>query len=309
MPQRMFVILNPAAGRGRAVRAWRTVGSALRDAGLSFDEVVEDRPQLAIPLAEEASRRGYEVIVAVGGDGTVHEVINGILRARVPSPPAVAIIPGGTGNDFARGVGVPKDPLAAGRVLLNGRRRRVDVGQVNDRYFAGIAGVGFDAEVAAKVNSWPKWIGGTAVYIAAILTMLVTYRCAPTRLRIDGAEQRLRLFLVAAANTAWYAGGMYMAPHARPDDGRLEVITARDLGRMETLGLLPRVFSGAHLRHRKVTHLSAREVVVESEVPLAIHADGETVGRVPAVFRAVPQAIDVMVPAAAQAAASPRSHP
>jgi len=309
MPQRVFVILNPAAGKGRAIRAWRTVGPALRDAGLSFDEVVEDRPQLAIPLAEDASRRGYTVIVAVGGDGTVHEVVNGILRAQVPSPPAVAMIPGGTGNDFARGVGVPKDPLTAGQLLLNGRRRRVDVGQVNDRYFVGIAGVGFDAEVAAKVNVWPKWIGGTAVYLAAILTMLVTYRCAPTRLVIDGDEQRLRMFLMAAANTPWYAGGMYMAPHARPDDGRLEIITARDLGRVETLGLLPRVFSGAHLRHPKVAHRSAREVRVESDLPLAIHADGETVGRVPAVFRAVPQAIEVIVPAVDPTAATPRSLP
>jgi len=126
---------------------------------------------------------------------------------------------------------------------------------------------------------------------------------------LDGSEHHLGLFLVAAANTPWYAGGMYMAPHARPDDGRLEIITARDLGKIQTLGLLPKVFSGAHLRHRKVAHQSAREVRVESEVPLAIHADGETVGRVPAVFRVVPQAIEVIVPAADQAAASPRSRP
>jgi len=309
MPQRMFVILNPAAGRGRATRAWRTVGPALRDAGLSFDEAIEQRPALAIPLAEDAARRGYDVIVVVGGDGTVHEVVNGMMRVGGPALPAMAIIPGGTGNDFARGVGVPKDPLAAGRLLLHGARRRVDLGRVNDRYFAGIAGVGFDAEVAAKVNGWPKWIGGTAVYVAAILTMLVTYRCAPARLVLDGSEHHLGLFLVAAANTPWYAGGMYMAPHARPDDGRLEIITARDLGKIQTLGLLPKVFSGAHLRHRKVAHQSAREVRVESEVPLAIHADGETVGRVPAVFRVVPQAIEVIVPAADQAAASPRSRP
>src|SRR3990170_4889418 len=113
MPQRVFVILNPAAGRGRAARAWRTVRPALRDAGLSFDEVVEERPQLAIGLAEAAARRGYDVIAA-------------------------------------RGVGIPKDPLTAGRLLLNGSRRRVDIGRVNERYFAGISGVGFDAEVAAR---------------------------------------------------------------------------------------------------------------------------------------------------------------
>jgi len=309
MPQRAFVIINPAAGRGRAARTWRTVGPALRDAGLSFDEVVEERPQLAIALAGDAARRGYDVIVAVGGDGTVHEAVNGIMGSGVIPRPALALIPGGTGNDFARGVAIPRDPLTAGRLLLHGARRRVDIGQVNERYFVGIAGVGFDAEVAARVNVWPKWIGGTTVYVAAILTMLVAYRCVPARLVIDGRARQLAMFLVAAANTPWYAGGMYMAPHARPDDGRLEVIIARDLGKLETLALLPKVFSGAHLGHRKVAHESAAEVRVESEVPLAIHADGETVGRVPAVFRAVPQAIEVIVPAADPGAASPRSHP
>src|SRR3989304_1233727 len=117
MPQRVFVILTPAAGRGRAARAWRTVGPALRDAGLSFDEVVEERPQLAIGLAEDAARRGDDVIAAVGGGGAL-----------------------------PRGAGTPKDPLTAGRLLLNGSRRRVDIGRVNERYFVGISGVGFDAE-------------------------------------------------------------------------------------------------------------------------------------------------------------------
>jgi YegS/Rv2252/BmrU family lipid kinase len=307
MPQRVFLILNPAAGRGRARRAWRTVEPALRDAGVAFEMAVEERPQLAIGLAAGAARAGFDVIAAVGGDGTIHEVVNGIMTSGVEPRPALAIIPGGTGNDFARGVGIPKDPLTAGRLLLGGERRRIDVGQVNERYFVGISGVGFDAEVAARVNGWPKWIGGTSVYVAAILNTLVAYRCVPTRVVLDGQEQRLRMFLVAAANTPWYGGGMYMAPQARPDDGALEIVIARDLGTIETLGLLPKVFSGAHLRHRKVTHQSAREVLVESEAPLAIHADGETVGYVPALFRVVPRAIEVIAPAADPAAAAPRS--
>lgn len=310
MRQRIFVIVNPVAGHGRARRAWQAVGPALQDAGVRFEEVLEERPGEAVGLAATAVAQGYETIVAVGGDGTVHEVVNGIMRERRMDQPALAIIPGGTANDFARAVGVPKDALAAGRLLLgSGVRRRVDLGRVNDRYFAGISGVGFDAEVAAKINRWPKWIGGTTLYIAAILTMLVSYRPAPTRLRIDGEEQDLPLFLLAAANTPWYGGGMYMAPHARFDDGLLEVITAWDLGKVETLGLLPKVFSGAHLRHRKVAHRSAREVRVESPVPLAIHADGETVGRVPAVFQAVPAALEVIVGGAGLPAAAAQSPP
>jgi len=299
MSARCFIIVNPAAGRGRARRAWEsTIRPMLREGGLSFTEVYEDRPRAAVPLAERATQDGYEIVTAVGGDGTVHEVLNGVLGPSVARRPALAVVPGGTGNDFARGVGIPKDMIAAARLLLDGsRRRRVDVGLVNDRYYGTISGVGFDAEVAAKVNGWPKWVAGTVVYTAGILTTLLTYRCAPTRITIDGETVELPMFLIAAANTSWYAGGMFMAPHARPDDGVLEVILARDLTKLETLRVLPKVFSGEHLKHPKVSHRAAREVRVESDVPLAIHADGETVGRVPAVFRALPQALEVVVPA------------
>ena len=298
MSARCFIIVNPAAGRGRARRVWETtLRPMLRAGGLSFTEVYEDRPRAAVPLAEQATREGYEIVAAVGGDGTIHETINGVLGPAVPHRPALAVIPGGTGNDFARGVGIPKDMITAARLLLEGGRRRVDVGRVNERYYGTISGVGFDAEVAAEVNRWPKWVAGTVVYTAGILKKLITYRCAPSRITIDGETQTLSLFLLAAANTAWYAGGMYMAPHARPDDGRLEVILARDLTKLETLAVLPKVFSGAHLAHPKVSHREAQEIRVESDVPLAIHADGETVGRVPAVFRALPHALEIVVPA------------
>jgi len=299
MSARCFIIVNPAAGRGRARRTWETtIRPMLQGGGLLFDEVYEDRPGAAVPLADQATRDGYEILVAVGGDGTVHEILNGVLGPPVAHRPALAVIPGGTGNDFARGVGIPKDMITAARLLLDGGQRRlVDVGRVNDRYYGTISGVGFDAEVAAEVNRWPKWVAGTVVYTAGILKKLITYRCAPSRITIDGEVLELPMFLVAAANTPWYAGGMFMAPHARPDDGLLEIIIARDLTRVETLGVLPKVFSGDHLKHPKVSHRAGREIRVESDVPLAVHADGETVGRVPAVFRAVPQALEVIVPA------------
>lgn len=294
-----FIIVNPAAGRGRARKTWEsTLRPMLRSGGLVFEEVYEDRPGAAVPLAAQAAREGSSVVTVVGGDGTVHEVLNGLLSAPGTAHPAMAVIPGGTGNDFARGIGLPKDMVTAARLLLDGaQRRRVDVGKVNDRYYGTISGVGFDAEVAAEVNRWPKWVAGTVVYTAGILKKLITYRCAPARITIDGEVLDLSMFLLAAANTSWYAGGMYMAPPARPDDGRLEVIIARDFTKVETLQVLPRVFSGGHLAHPKVSHRPGEEIRVESEIPLAIHADGETVGRVPAVFRVQPQALEVLVPA------------
>lgn len=294
--KRLFAIVNPVSRKGRAHRVWPAVRESLQEGGYQVDEAVSERRMHAWELAERAATNGYEVVVSVGGDGTNHEVINGLLSARPEDPPALGLIPAGTANDLARCLRIPFDPQAAAHVLLEGARRRVDVGKVNDRYYATISGVGFDAEVAQLVNRWPRYFGGTVLYIAGIVKMLATYRPVESEISIDGQTQRLKMFLLAAANTNWYAGGMYMAPHARIDDGLLAVVWGADLGRGETLALLPGLFSGAHLRHPKVSHTTAREVRVTSEVPLAIHADGETVGHVPAHFQVIPQALEVIAP-------------
>ncbi len=293
---RPFVILNPVAGKGRAKRVWPTIRPTLRAGGLQVEEAIAEFPMHAWTLAEEAAKRGHDLIIAVGGDGTTHEVINGLLRGRPADPPVFAVIPLGTANDFPRALSIPKDPIAAARTVLTGVPRRIDLGRVNDHYFATIAGVGFDAEVAQQVNRWPRWFGGTVLYVAGILKMLLTYHPVEAHITIDGQAQTLRLFLLAAGNTRWYGGGMYMCPHAEIDDGQLAIIVAKDLGRGEALAVLPKVFSGNHLAHPKVVHTSARRVQVESATPLAVHADGESVGHVPASFSAVAHALDVIVP-------------
>jgi diacylglycerol kinase (ATP) len=294
---RLFAIINPVSRKGRASRVWPAVRLTLEEHGLAVTEAVSERRMHAWELAERAARDGYDIVVSVGGDGTNHEVVNGLLSARLPRPPALGLIPAGTANDLARCLRIPFEPQAAARVLLAGDRRRIDVGQVNDRFYATISGVGFDAEVARLVNHWPRYVGGTVLYIAGIVTMLATFSPVESEITIDGRSQRAKMFLLAAANTNWYAGGMFMAPHASIDDGLLAVVWAEDLGKAETLFVLPKLFSGAHLKHPKVFHTTAREVRVTSATPLAIHADGESVGTVPAHFRIIPQALEVAAPA------------
>lgn len=293
---RLFAIINPISRQGRARAVWPAVRRTLEDGGLDVTEAVSERRMHAWELAERAAAEGYDIVVAVGGDGTNHEVVNGLLTARPQHPPALGLIPAGTANDLARCLRIPFDPQAAARVLLAGARRRIDVGQVNSRYYATISGVGFDAEVAQLVNHWPRYVGGTILYVAGIVKMLATFSPVESQITIDGQSQTAKMFLLAAANTNWYAGGMYMAPHARIDDGLLAVVWAGDLGKAETLAVLPRLFSGTHLRHPKVFHTTAREVRVDSTTPLAIHADGESVGTVPAHFRIIPQALEVVAP-------------
>ena len=290
---RAHAIVNPTAGGHRGARLWRRVLPILHEAGWDVTESFSERRGHAEELAAASTA---PVVLAAGGDGTAYEVANGLLRSRRRA--AMGVVPIGTGNDFARGIGLPRDPLAAAAVLVAARPRDIDVGEVNGRYFLTIAGTGFDGEVARQVNNWPKWFGGTAMYILAMLKMLATYRPVDVEITVDGTAERERLFLIAVGNTAWNAGGMWTVPPARPDDGLLHAMIAGPLTRLETLIVLPRVFSGRHLAHRKVHVVQGREIHVTGAAPLAVQADGESVGTIPATFTLHPRALLVLAPPA-----------
>ena len=191
---------------------------------------------------------------------------------------------------------LPRDAVAAARALAACRPREIDLGLVNGRYFLTIAGVGFDGEVASRVNRWPKVVGGTALYVAGILATLATYTPVEVDLDVDGTRTRQRVFLIAVANTAWNAGGMWLVPAARPDDGFLDAVIAGALGRWETLAVLPRVFAGTHVHHGKVRQVRARVIRVDGPRWLTVQADGELVGPLPATFSVQPRALTVLAP-------------
>lgn len=291
---RVLAVINPVAGRGRALRLWPRLRPHFVRAGWSVSEALSQGPGHAIELV--AQGRDYDGFLAVGGDGTSHEVANGILRAQGAGPQFLAPVPVGTANDFAAGMGLPLDPEEAVRALLTGRTRRIDVGRVKDRFFLAIAGCGFDAEVARQVNVWPKLFGGKVTYVAGIFHKLATFRPVPAEVTVDGRVWVHPLFMLAAGNLPAYAGGLRMCPDARPTDGLLEVVLVRDVARWEVVRLLPRLLDGTHVRHPKVAVVQAREVSVRAQVSLAVHADGEFLGFTPARFTCHPQALDVLVP-------------
>ncbi len=289
---RAHAIINPIAGRDRGIRAWARARPVLAEAGWKITARFTECRGQAVELAADADA---DVVLAVGGDGTAQEVANGLLRRS--RPPVMGVIPVGTGNDFARALGLPRDPAAAAGMLLTARPRLLDVGVVNDRYYLTVAGAGFDGEVARLVNAWPKVLGGTATYVLGILKMLVVYRPVEVELAVDGVLERERLFLIAVGNTAWNAGGMWIVPPARPDDGILHAVIAGPLTRIETLMVLPGVYSGRHLKHPKVRLTQGREITVTSATPLSVQADGEAIGTLPATFRIHPAALQVLSPA------------
>ncbi len=290
---RAHAIVNPAAGWGRGGRTWPRIRPIFEQAGWELTEARTERRGHAMELAAAASA---DVVIAVGGDGTVHEVANGLIKSG--SPAVLGVVPFGTGSDFARALGLPRDPVAAARALITARPRRIDVGEVNGRCFLTISGVGFDGEVAQQVNAWPKVFGGTLMYVLGILKNLVTYSPVDVEIVLDGTPQRERLFLIAVGNTAWNAGGMWLVPSARPDDGVFDVVIAGPLTKFETLLVLPKVFSGRHLGHPKIRQAQARTIQITGSRPLAIQADGESIGHLPATYTVRPAALSVLAPPA-----------
>jgi len=276
---------------------WATIRTMLPSTGSAFPTTTAGEPGRARDAAEAAARAGTDVVVAIGGDGTLNEALNGLMMVAEPDRPAIAFVPGGTANILARALGLPTSVRGVGEVLKSGVRRRIDVGRVNGRYFATIAGIGFDAEVVASAIPLRRWMAGKPAHAAAVLRTLMTYRATTVRLRIDGVEHILPLTFLAAANTDWYGGGLHIAPGAQADDGRFLIVCGTALTRLETLDVMRRAFSGRHLRHPKVSHYPAAVVTAEGDRPLALHADGEWLGRWPSLrFDIIPGALHVIVP-------------
>lgn len=297
MQQPTHLILNPAAGGGRARRVESVIRRALDTTDHSDVELaLTEHPGHAERLAAEAAESGYARVVAVGGDGTVNEVVNGLLRS--PGPPPLGVVPVGTGNDFARTLGLPKSTADALELALAGTSTRsVDAGRCGERYFLNVAGLGYDARVAATAARLPGALRiGPLPFVTAALIELLRHTSYPLEISLDGRTLHRRSLMVAIANGQYYAGGMMIAPGASLEDGLLDVCIAGDVGRLEVLGLLPQVFSGGHVRHPKVEMYRARSVRVEGPSGVLVEVDGEVTGTLPAELSVRPAALNVVVP-------------
>jgi YegS/Rv2252/BmrU family lipid kinase len=250
-----------------------------------------------------------DAVVAVGGDGTVGACAAGLAEVGgTGGPPAspggpggppvraaLGVVPAGGGNDAARSLGLPAgDPLAAAALLPRLRRRPADLASVAGRAYLNVAGAGFDSEVNRIANQRLGWAGNRPRYVGAVLAELAVGRTARFRLTLDGQASEPRGWLVAVANGPSYGGGMRVAPQASMDDGLLEVVVIHDIGKLEFLRTFPKVFSGRHLEHPAVAVHRAARVELDADRPLAVYADGEPAGTLPATFEVHPAAISVL---------------
>jgi YegS/Rv2252/BmrU family lipid kinase len=245
----------------------------------------------ATHAAREASGRG-EVVVALGGDGLVGKLA-GALRDSTP----LGVVPAGRGNDFARALGIPEDVGGATRVLLDGVRKALDLGEANGNPFACIASMGYDSE-ANRVANDVKLVRGNLVYAYAAIRALMAWKPARFTVQLDGREHRFEGYTVAAANTGYYGGGMNMAPGADPSDGLLEVIMVEQVSKRRFLANLPKVFKGTHVDEDTVKVERAGEVHIAADRPFDVYADGDPLTTLPATIRLVRGGLSVIVPRA-----------
>lgn len=307
MPRKVVFVVNPSSAGGATGRQWRSIGARFRDRLGDFGELFTARPMDAVLLARRALRDGADVVVAVGGDGTVNEVVNGFFdeAGQVVRPgAALAVLPQGTGGDFRRTFRWHEGVDATVARLAQGREQPLDVGRVTftahdgttqTRHFANIASFGSSGLVDRYVNSTTKVFGGKASFAIGSLRGMMSWKDRRVRLSFDGGEaEELDITVVAVANGQYFGGGMWVAPEARTDDGVFDVTIWSGYGLMDFVTRSRMIYDGRHLQLPGTRTRRARRVEATSDAEVLLDVDGEQPGRLPASFEVIPAAIRIV---------------
>ncbi len=294
--QNIRLIVNPTSGRGHGSTVAKQASQLLDKQGVTHEVIYSRSPDDPARLARESIRDRTAAVVAIGGDGLVSQVAGELVETDTP----LGIIPAGRGNDFARGLGIPLDIAGACATIVTGHQQRVDVGQANGRYFFSVAVMGFAAEINRKANTFTK-LRVNALYSLLTVITIFTDEPQPFTVEYEGRRRRCYSWMIAVGNTWSSARGMALVPAARPDDGQLDACIINGMGKFELLlSVFPKVFRGRHLYHTGVDTIRGREMTIESDRPCDMYADGERIGPLPVILKAVPQALSVFVPTASQ---------
>ena len=293
---RWTIIANPTSGKGASRDLAGRLGRLLADANVSNEVLYTTRAGEAESMAREAVEGGREGVLACGGDGTFHEVVNGVMSGHGGREVTVGVAPSGRCNDFAAALSIPKSAAAIRDLILSGRSRPVDLGVVDGRYYATVATLGFDSTVSQYVADGhvPRFLKGTPSYLYAIFLQLFRYRDAQVSLQGDNFRFSGRAFLAATANTRQYGGNMRIAPEALPNDGMLDVCLVKSVSRCDVVMILPKVFKGGHISHPAVSIHRVKGLKIETETPMPIWADGERVSQTPAEISVEAGALNIL---------------
>jgi YegS/Rv2252/BmrU family lipid kinase len=288
--RRHLLLVNPSAGGGRVGELLPRAEAALRANDLEYRLVRTESLEHGVGEARVAAEAG-EACIVMSGDGLIGQVGGALAGSGVP----MAVMPGGRGNDLARVVGIPTEPEPAAELIAAGTTRQIDVGEVNGRRFLCIASCGFDSD-ANRIANETTIVRGNLVYLYAALRALAAWKPARFELELDGEHHEVTGYAVAVANSKAYGGGMFIAPDAELDDGALDVVWTRQVGKLRFLSQLPKVFKGTHVANPEVSVHRAAEVKVSADRPFAVYADGDHITDLPATVTLLPKALELIAP-------------
>ncbi|MBI5649395.1 MAG: diacylglycerol kinase family lipid kinase [Chloroflexi bacterium] len=293
------LIVNPTAGRGQVGARLPQIQATLRAENFVYDLALTERRGHAIELTCAAIDAGYDLIVAVGGDGTLNEVVNGIATQDQKTRATVGVISSGTGSDFVRTAGLPRDLIEAARHLARATQTRaLDLGEIifanTRRYFVNVAGMGFDAEVIEETERGGKRGGGTIPYYTALIKTVARYQNKNVVARLDEQTVQAKMNSLVICNGKYFGGGMMIAPHASLDDGRFHVTLIGEMSAPELVLNTPRLYNGTILGHPRVSEHAARVITVEPQQRMLIEADGELIGEGAASFQIQPARLKLL---------------
>lgn len=270
--ENILFIINPIAGRGKAKTLIPLIENKMENHNIRFKMVITQRPKQATQIAEENVDE-YNILVAVGGDGTVNEVAKGIINK---NKGILGIIPSGTGNDMSKSLGIPNDLEKALEIILKGNKTKVDIGKANSYNFLNIASVGFDAEVVRNNIKIKKIIKSSISYVFSVIYTLLKFKNKEVIIEINGEVLNEKILLLAVGSGKYYGGGMKILPMAKIDDGYLHICIISNINKLLSLSLFPTIFKGNHIRHTKyVETYRAKTVNIKSKEEISLNIDGE----------------------------------
>lgn len=288
-------IINPEACRGKAKNKIDQIERLIKKSDFDYSIEFTKRPKHATDLAKKAADNGFETVVAVGGDGTTHEVVNGIVGSNI----SLGIIPIGAGNDFSNCLGIPKKDIKRSiEIIRTGKKKKIDLGKLDDEYFMGFAGTGFDTmivDLSFKKRNLLKLLG-SFFYIYGFYNILIRFKPIPLKIITKDSVIEKKVVTIIVGNSWLGGGGMKLVPDAKLDDGLFDVCIVEEIPKFELFIVFPRVFSGTHITHPSVNIIRTNFLRIESDRKMIVQADGEIIRSLPVNFELIPKALDVIVP-------------
>lgn len=288
----IYFIVNPVAGHGNTRAIAKEIEKELKEKKIKYEMVYSEYPGHAIELAAGVNGEEFSMVVSVGGDGTLNEILNGMNLKTM----SLGMIPAGTGNDLIRCTGIPSDEKQALEVVLNGVEKSIDIGLINNKKFINVAGFGLDVEVLRETIKLKRIIKGKLAYVLGVVKALLTFKPIELQISVDGVDYYQDAMICAIGNGQYFGGGMRILPLAELDDGLFDICIIKKMSKIKLLYHFPKVFQGTHMKLPWVHYIKGRNIKVLTKQDVFINADGEISQKQLPEFKILEKGLRIIVP-------------